>query len=467
MRKTSSTKLTEAVLFFDGNKIIKEMLYSEFEALLDNIVSTPDFADCECEAVFVKINPQLKVLAAVFFIIPFDENGYVLPNWNLPLHHMSEMAGKGPDLGAGAIRLACRSQCPVSWHYRYMWDPIMSVQANNFVTIRDTVLRNRMGIVVEYPQEDLRLAEPPILQPMDVEIPVLRQTASQDVESDKAVRQSEAFRKKERDKAARLIKQLRLQLATQNTRIKDELSVLAQTHAREIEAYQKKLQQTQQALKVQAGRNEQLKLSLSKQAADYELAREQFLDQIDEARELEKSQIDVLREKFQVELQSKIEAESAQLKEMLDMREVELYYRDEQIASLREEVAQLRQEKQALLNEGGDRFIENLGQSGITLVAYHPGVGHLTIPVADAGRYLDSPTAYVAEKCFVTQERYIEWLSHYQTPQCQHKNSAGSCCGKELARIDRPGHFVLGKSDRCEEHVVTAANFDSQTLKIG
>ncbi|HAB06451.1 MAG TPA: hypothetical protein DCE35_14275, partial [Alcanivorax sp.] len=74
--------------------------------------------------------------------------------WNVPLRHLAEHGGPGPDMGAGPIRLACRSQCPVAWHQDQLWDPVMKPGANDFVAARD-LLRSRgskMGLEVD---EDL------------------------------------------------------------------------------------------------------------------------------------------------------------------------------------------------------------------------------------------------------------------------------------------------------------------------
>ena len=458
---------SEAVLFFDKGKIVKEMLYSEFEAVLDEVVGIQEFAGKDCYAVFVKINPQLKVLAAVFFTINFMEDGSVDRNWNLPLVHLSEISERGPDLGAGIIRLACRSQCSIPWHQRSMWDPVMSAEGNSFVAIRSVIAGNRLGLLVEEPPVIAAMIEPPVLQPVQTPAQA-RNTASIDpsakqpgneAEQQAQLDQSAAFTQQERNTAARLIKRLRLQIATLDTRREDEQSASSIEHAREIAEYQQSLSKLKQALSTERKKSRKLTESFSEQSDEFQLISEQFLEQVDEAKALEKSQLDALTRKFELEIKGKVESESAQLKEMLDMREVELHYRDEQISTLHDEVSELRQEKQRMLTEGGDKFLEKLGDSGITFVAYHPGTGHLTIPVAEAGEYLDSPTLYVAKKLFVSKARYLEWLDHYQKPVCSHSDDSGRCT-QGINRVDGPGHFIPGKSDRCAHHVLSAASYD-------
>jgi hypothetical protein len=66
-----------AVVFFDSNNsVAKEMLYTEFEAVLDHIVGVPDFEGQKINAVYLQINQHLQVTAAVFFQVGFDSKGY-------------------------------------------------------------------------------------------------------------------------------------------------------------------------------------------------------------------------------------------------------------------------------------------------------------------------------------------------------------------------------------------------------
>ena len=115
--------LTEAVMFFSEQGISREMLYPEFEALLDGLVTAPDFADETVEAVFLQINHRLHVRAAVFFTIDFDLDGYINRLWNMPLRNLAEKAGRGPDMGGGPIRLACLGFCTNKTYQPNLWKP--------------------------------------------------------------------------------------------------------------------------------------------------------------------------------------------------------------------------------------------------------------------------------------------------------------------------------------------------------
>ena len=154
-------QMVEAVVFFRGPGICKEMLFPEFEAVLDGVVNLQEFADQQIRAAYVLISPRLLIRAAVFFCIDFDEDGSADRGWNIPLRHLAERTGRGPDLGAGPIRLACRSQCPVSWHQMHLWDPESSAGRNHFVLIRDALRRNQLGLLVD---EEPAAVEPQRLQ---------------------------------------------------------------------------------------------------------------------------------------------------------------------------------------------------------------------------------------------------------------------------------------------------------------
>ena len=89
MNTPTKPLLTEAVMFFSERGICKEMLFPEFEALLDGLVAAPEHADETVQAVFLQINTRLHVRAAVFFNIDFDLDGYVNRLWNLPLRQIA------------------------------------------------------------------------------------------------------------------------------------------------------------------------------------------------------------------------------------------------------------------------------------------------------------------------------------------------------------------------------------------
>src|SRR5690554_7391177 len=51
MRLQNKPQMVEAVMFFTDQKISKQMLYPEFEAVLDGMVNMPEFTDQQMQAV--------------------------------------------------------------------------------------------------------------------------------------------------------------------------------------------------------------------------------------------------------------------------------------------------------------------------------------------------------------------------------------------------------------------------------
>lgn len=257
-------QMVEAVMFFNERGICKEMLYPEFEAMLDGVVDLPEFADQQMRAAFALINPRMLVKAVVCFYIDFGERGEADRGWNIPLRHLAERTGTGPDLGAGAIRLACRSQCPVSWHQMHLWDPNLSPTQNDLLLIRDAAKRNNLGVLVE--DETIKAFEPAKLhmapehkwymQPDEVEL----------LRADEQARKTEKLEQEQRLKAAQLLKQQRLRISSLIQQHEEELARLRLQASQREQALQQRVVALEQALAEQLRSNEALGKRLATQA---------------------------------------------------------------------------------------------------------------------------------------------------------------------------------------------------------
>ena len=62
MSMLKKPQTVEAVVFFNERGICKQMLYSEFEAILDGVVGLPEFADCQMRLTYLMITPRLSRL---------------------------------------------------------------------------------------------------------------------------------------------------------------------------------------------------------------------------------------------------------------------------------------------------------------------------------------------------------------------------------------------------------------------
>jgi hypothetical protein len=401
-----------AVFFMDGSEVSRQMRASEFGAFLDGYVGLSDLADTDVKAVFVLLSPGLEVRSLVFFRIYFDEEGRADASWNLPVEQLARKGAKGPDLGGGPIRLVCRSQCPASVSADDLWDPDMTPGSNHFQSIRRAVEANSLKF---------RKAEPPA----EENIPVLGdESREQGSSSDRA-------------RLAQLIREQRLRIKTLQSVHRDALSELQRENRHEIQALRNELADLQQRYERQKLSNEQLKKRLAER-------NEQYLD---------------MQEQIANEAASKnregaaANAEVVLLKEQLDRRQRELELRDEKIVALEQENYDLQHQAPA-----EDSLMDHLKNQSVFLVAYHPGVGHVTLPYSDIETYFRNPVSYAAARCGLNEPAYREWLEHYENPVCHHKSNKGVQCNEPVMRVSQPSEFRPGVDDRCEHHQLVEAH---------
>ena len=171
-----------------------------------------------------------------------------------------------------------------------------------------------------------------------------------------------------------------------------------------------------------------------------------------QAEENKNEKLDELKAQYQNMLEERVNEETAKLKEDIELRNMELMYRHEVAKQLREELCDLRKDKLRLVNDGGDKFLERLERLGVSFIAFHPGAGHISIPLVSMPEYMDDPIGYAADKCLVSIDHYKIWLGHYERPTCKQSLTKDKSCDCKVARIDVPSQFVIGDSDRCDKH---------------
>ncbi len=420
----------EAVFFIENQQVTKHLMFSEFEALLDGLGALPDYADQEAKAVYTVIDKTGAIQALVFFILYFDEEGKADASWNVPVERLAEVSSSGPDLGGGAIRLACRGQCSINWHLNDLWDPDMTPGSNDFLRLKSAVGQNKLRFPFEKAEEDI-----PILAPND---PVLDELG---LEADA----------EKRTKLARLLKEQRLRIRTlessreQSSDIGDrEQKIILHAYKNEIQ----ELKQTNEQLKLI---NEKLKAKLGKRNDQFLKLQDQVTDQSELVANLElRLKGASAGEKERLERQ-KMEAELVLLKEHLDRKDLDLAYRDEREEQLRAKLEELS-EVCGGSGSSGDGVLSRLKELDVVYVAYHPGAGHITMTASEINDYAENTNAFVAAKCFVTEAQYLAWLRHFDHATCQHLDRSGHVCGKSVSKVSAPSDFQSGVSDMCENH---------------
>ncbi len=443
--KPQSHESAEAILFFENGKVSREMLFHEFEAILDRYVPAIELADQSCSAVYVRINHKLSVTAAVFFTITFDGSGFPDSRWNVPLQHLAEVSAKGPDLGAGPIKLSCYSQCAIAWQQKNLWNPDLTPGKNSFVAIKKTIERNKLGILYDDPANIKPIGTPQAASSsVTIDLEKLEKQLTQQLRR--------RYQQEFRDHVAQLIKEQRLRLATVNADHEQALENLKLEHLQREEKSKSEIDLLKKRIREQAETNKQLKETVAVNAQKVSSVREYFEHKLSSAQSGSKEQLRILQENYQLEIETKLTAATQDLQEKLQMLEIELMYRNEQESSLNDEIRRLREDNQSLLNNSGDQLLQKLSRSGINFVAYHTGVGHITVPAQEMSSYLEAPIEYAARKAGVSSQHYQRWLEHYQNPICRALKQNGDACCSSIDRIAVPSDFHAGESDRCSHH---------------
>lgn len=304
----ATTVVHEAVIFFEQGRTGKEMLYTEFEAVLDGVINLPEYADRTLRAVWVGVDAALKVRECVLFLISFDHQGKTDRRWNVPLRHLASQAGAGPDLGGGPVRLACRSQCPVSWHAESLWDADRHQGVHPLRLVRDAIAANRLGL------RAAKLAEEGV--------PVV--AVSHQVEK---------------------------QLARFNERHERELRA-AGTLRRQMQVEMDALRSANESL---ASQNEMLRQHIVTEARRHESECVAMREQVMELREQWKLQSEAL-------LTQRVEEETRRLRQAIELRDQELRHQYELAREMRDELYRLRQGHERIPGEDTE-WLDESGES--------------------------------------------------------------------------------------------------------
>ncbi len=400
-----------AVFFIEGNQVAREMRANEFGAFLDGYVGLSDLAETDVKAVLVDLSGDLLVRALVFFRIWFDEEGRADSSWNVPIEELATQGAKGPDMGGGAIRLVCRSQCPDPQYAAELWDPDMTPGNNHFQAIRKAVDANTLKFRRVQPEEEEN-------------IPVLRAGDNSDLAEEDRIGADRA-------RLAQLIREQRLRIKTLQSVHRHVLSDVQREHRLETKTLRNETIDLEQKYERQRLSNEQLKYRLAERNQQYLTMQEQV-----DSGGLGKDRND-----------ANVNAELVLLREQLDRKQRELAHGDEKLVALDQEVHELRHREPP-----ENTVMGQLKAQSVFLVGYHPGVGHLTLPYDEIETYFGNPTAYAAERCGMNEPAYLQWLEHYESPVCQHGLESGELCGEPLLRVSQPGEFKPGLDDRCENH---------------
>jgi hypothetical protein len=235
-----------------------------------------------------------------------------------------------------------------------------------------------------------------------------------------------------RARLARLIREQRLRIKTLQSAHRDSLADIQRENRLALQSIRNELANLEQKYERQRVNNEQLKRRLAERNEQYLTMQEHLA-----STHSEKTQ----------RSDTNAGAEQVLLREQLERKQRELELRDDKIVALNQENYDLRHSEPL-----EDSIMGHLKKQSVFLVAYHPGVGHVTLPYDGIKTYFSNPIAYAAGLCGMNEPAYREWLEHYENPVCQHADGGTNVCGEPIMRVSQPSDFQPGVNDRCEHH---------------
>jgi hypothetical protein len=360
----------------------------------------------------------------------------------------------------------------------------MTAASNTFVRLRDAIRANRLciassspnsprvnalsGIQTSAPPPNWGVAgertgsasAPPLLTPepnsgmgrsmIDWGMPDTHSTSG--AADDLSEYEMQALEVEHRSKIANLIKQQRLHIKTLQNDAQQKLAGLKLGYQKQLQKLEIELARLRSQHESLHAQNIALREQNEAQRRQVEALQRSLEIEIQKAAAHERSELDSLKQHYETLMEQRLNEETAKLKEDVELRNMELIHRHEVAKQLREELCELRRDKLRLMNEGGDKFLQKLEDLGVSFIVFHPGAGHLSIQLADMGRYMENPIAYAADKCLVSEDHYRQWLNHYQNATCRAPLTNDKVCGGKIKRVDVPSQFVAGESDRCDKH---------------
>lgn len=448
----------DAVLFVDRNTVIKEMLLAEFEAVLDGVVGEPEFADTSCHAAYIKIDRQLNIVGAVFFIIAFDGKGNADRRWNVPLKQLVETAAFGPKLNGVQVRIASHSQCQIPWHRQDLWEPDLSVETNTLKMLANSIQANRLGLIAE----EISMEEPPLLSETVSDDGLSSgsqqqlsnidgQLVEREREHSKLLEEHES-REQERYKMAQNIKKQRSYIASLKSLHQQEMEAERIQFSKDRELFLIANKKLQEQLAAMENKYCEALLDSEKNSADLTTQQQDNEDRMSKLMDQHGVNHQELREQYRKDFQSKLIEQTSKIESQLEMREVEVYYREEQISRLKGEIVELKTHNERLQSQSVASEITSLVDNGVHFVVSKPGIGPMSIASKDLLSFISQPNAYLAERLGVKIEVYEAWLEHIKAPMCAGDLRSGSDCSTAIDTVTTPQEFVAGVSDRCAAH---------------
>jgi len=457
----------EVIFFFDEGQIVKEMYYSEFEAVLDGVVGLSGFSGKVIRSAYLNIDSNLSVVSCVLFKLSFDREGRPPQKWNLPLRNLADRAGEA-GIDGHYFRLACRSQCSISWYAKELWDPeLNNPEIHTLSLMMQAVEKNSLNLQCIYRNPPSNASAPIGQSSAGVHFGSHSHVASSFPLDDRS-HQRPALQvvKDTNDKRLewrRIEQEQRDKLAAVLTDQRNKMKKVLDSHQEEIAnvkiEYERRFNKSQSEITYLTSKAKDLEVLVASLSSELETLQKKYTQSREKGQVEAKKAVERVTEEYEKIIAIKVADASSEFTQQMRKLESEMEYRKQVQAQLREELADLRKEKlkwtggglSSNINQSNDA-LDRLNQSGIKLVVFHAGVGYITLQKGEVERYITNPLGFVAERCLVTEEHYRAWLSHYNRPVCGAREHGRQVCGESIHREDIPSSFVMGHSDCCHKH---------------
>jgi len=392
----------EAIFFFDNGHVIKEMLYVEFEAILDSVVGIPEFKNQLHQAAYVSIGNDLRLQTVVLFTVGFDQSGHVPGSWDLPLRYMASQAHMGPDLGEGRIKVLSADDDVEPEYRQDLWRCGKGL-VEVLTSIRKAVQRNKLCLYAGAGPSSFvsTLQSPQVMHATHF--------AGQPVN-----------------------------MGNQNYLVTNLESALREQHDRD-------------RAHLEAGHADSMEKMVAEKAELLEKG-DAMNRQVSIVETQSRKQIDVIVDKYKAKLRSQLAEQEAHWQEVLAEKELSLHYAQEKALQLRDELRHLEDERPANNAKAVQSFLQQLVAQGVELIVSESRLGSHGLKLSQIYEYLENKDGFWAAKNGMPESQYKAWRTHYARPVCQAGASTGCECGAMVTRIDHPRDFVIGESDMCREH---------------
>ena len=390
----------EAIFFFDNGQVIKEMLYVEFEAVLDGVVGIPECKSDLHQAAYVSIGNELRVQTVVLFTVEFDAYGHIPKAWNLPLRYLASQADMGPNLGDGAIKVMSACNCDDPEYAQHMWDCGKGL-IEVLTSIKGAVKRNKLSLYLDAANAGFA-----------------------DSLAAAHGMNSAYFPSQSNGNQNYLVANLESALRDQHERIRAEL-------------------ETAHADAIREKTNENVVLKERSAAVERQLRI---------VEEESRKQIDVIVDKYKAKLRSQLAKQDASWQEKLAEMELSLHYALEKEHQARDELQSIEDGRGADRADAITTFLQQLSAKGVEFIVSESGIGSHALKLYQVQGFMENQASFWAAQCGVSETKYLAWSAHYKHPVCQAGASTGCECGTAVSRVDHVRNFVISESDMCQEH---------------